>query len=36
MDCAEANNTVERYFEIQRDMLTELLTGYGPIARMWW
>ena len=35
MDCAEANNTVERYFEIQRDMLTELLTGYGPIARMW-
>ena len=36
MDCAEANTTVERYFDIQRDMLTELLTGYGPIARMWW
>ena len=36
MDCAEAHNDVERYFEIQRDMLTELLTRYGPIARMWW
>ncbi len=35
MDCAEASNTVERYFEIQRDMLTELLTNYGPIARLW-
>jgi alpha-L-fucosidase len=36
MDCAEANNTVERYVDIQRNMLTELLTGYGPITRLWW
>ena len=36
MDCAETHNTVEKYFEIQRDMLTELLTLYGPIKRMWW
>lgn len=36
MDCAEANNTLDRYIEIQRDMLTELITGYGPIPRMWW
>ena len=36
MDCAEAHNSVERYYEIQRDMLTELLTNYGPIPRMWW
>ena len=36
MDCAEANNTVERYYEIQELMLTELLTEYGPIPRMWW
>ena len=35
MNCFEANNTVERYFDIERDMLTELLTNYGPIARMW-
>ena len=36
MDCAEARSTVEEYYGIQRDMLTELLTGYGPIPRMWW
>lgn len=36
MDCAENNNTLDRYVEIQRNMLTELLTGYGPITRMWW
>jgi hypothetical protein len=36
MDCQEANTTVERYYEIQRDMLTELLTQYGPLSRMWW
>jgi len=36
MDCAENNNTLDRYVEIQRTMLTELLTDYGPITRMWW
>ena len=36
MDCAEAHSSVERYFQVQRDMLTELLTKYGPIPRMWW
>lgn len=36
MDCAEAHNTVETYFDIQKQMLTELLTNYGPIPRMWW
>jgi alpha-L-fucosidase len=36
MACAEHNNTIERYFEIQRDQLTELLTNYGFIPRMWW
>ena len=36
MDCAESHTTVEKYYEIQRDMLTELLTLYGPIPRMWW
>jgi alpha-L-fucosidase len=36
MDCAEHGQTVQRYYEIQRDMLTELLTSYGPIPRMWW
>lgn len=36
MDCAEHNRTVDEYFGIQRDMLTELLTDYGPITRMWW
>lgn len=34
--CAEAHNTVERYVEIQAQMLTELLTEYGEIPRMWW
>ena len=38
MDCHTTTSgaSVERYFEIQRDMLTELLTGYGFIPRMWW
>ncbi len=36
MDCAEAQGTVEHYYEVQRDMLTELLTNYGFIPRMWW
>ena len=36
MNCYEAHNTVERYLEIEAQMLTELLTGYGPIPRMWW
>ena len=36
MDCAEAHNSVERYVEIQAEMLTELLTNYGVIPRMWW
>ena len=36
MDCSEHTDSVERYYEIQRDMLTELLTNYGPIPRMWW
>ena len=36
MDCAEAHTSIERYVEIQAQMLTELLTGYGPIPRMWW
>ena len=34
MDCAEAHNSVERYYEIQEQMLTELLTNYGDIPRM--
>eukprot|EP01052_Picozoa_sp_SAG31_P047699 SAG31_NODE_9664_length_1244_cov_1.555459_1_plen_355_part_01 len=36
MDCAETHNSVERYLEIQTQMLTELLSNYGPIPRMWW
>jgi hypothetical protein len=36
MDCAETHNSVERYLEIQTQMLTELLSSYGPIPRMWW
>lgn len=36
MDCAEAHNTVQGYYDIQASMLTELLTNYGPIPRMWW
>jgi hypothetical protein len=36
MDCAEHNTTVQRYYDIQAQMLTELLTDYGPIPRMWW
>jgi hypothetical protein len=38
MDCATtaAGSTTEQYFAAQRDMLTELLTNYGPIPRMWW
>ena len=38
MDCATTArlSTPEEYFEVQRDMLTELLTLYGPIPRMWW
>lgn len=35
-DCAEWQDSVEQYFEIQKRMLTELLTNYGPIARLWW
>lgn len=36
MDCHDAHNTPEKYLEIQTAMLTELLTKYGPIPRMWW
>ena len=36
MDCAETHNSAERYLEIQTQMLTELLSNYGPIPRMWW
>ena len=36
MDCHDAHNTPEQYLEIQTTMLTELLTQYGPIPRMWW
>ena len=35
-DCAESHDSVEQYYAVQRDMLTELLTNYGPIARLWW
>jgi alpha-L-fucosidase len=35
-DCAEWHDSVEQYFEIQKEMLTELLSNYGPIARLWW
>ena len=32
-DCAEWHDSVEKYFDVQKQMLTELLTNYGPIAR---
>lgn len=35
MDCYEHNKSIEEYFEIQRDMLTELLTNYESIPRLW-
>jgi hypothetical protein len=35
-DCAEWHDSVEKYFDVQKQMLTELLTNYGPIARLWW
>jgi hypothetical protein len=38
MNCAltAAGSTVEQYFEAEKGMLTELLTNYGPVKRMWW
>ena len=39
MDChstTTAHYSVEQYYATERDMLTELLTQYGPIPRMWW
>jgi alpha-L-fucosidase len=36
MDCAESHYTVPGYLASQKLMLTELLTNYGPIQRLWW
>lgn len=34
-DASEWTDTVEKYQEVQAAMLTELLTRYGPISRLW-
>ena len=34
-DCWEANDTAPVYLQKQLDMLTELLTKYGTIDRLW-
>lgn len=35
-DAAEWHDSEQQYIDVQMTMLTELLTDYGPIARLWW
>jgi hypothetical protein len=35
-DAAEWQDSEQQYIDVQMTMLTELLSDYGPIARLWW